>query len=81
MVRCGRSRSSVISPTSGPDGRLGDYAGTIMRRKLTCWELLAVSGLIVLTGLGSSVAGAQTSSHTQTAQPASATSGSGDYYV
>ena len=52
-----------------------------MRRKLTCWELLALSGLIVLTGLGSSAAGAQTSLHTQTARPASATSGSGDYYV
>jgi len=60
---------------------LGIYAGTIMRGKLTCWGLLALSGLMILTGLGSSVAGAQTSSHSQIVQPASATSGSGEYYV
>jgi hypothetical protein len=52
-----------------------------MRRKLTGRGLLVLSGLIVLTGLGSSVAGAQTSSHSQIVQPASATSGSGEYYV
>ena len=52
-----------------------------MRRYLTFWGLLALSGLIVLTVLGSSAASAQASSHTQTVQPASATSGSGEYYV
>jgi hypothetical protein len=40
-----------------------------------------LSTLIVTMALGLSAASAQTSSHTQTAQPASATSGSGDYYV
>ena len=43
--------------------------------------LLIPLAMIVLTGLGSSVAGAQMGSHSQVAQPASATSGSGEYYV
>jgi hypothetical protein len=44
-------------------------------------RLPVLSTLIVTMALGLSAASAQTSSHTQTAQPASATSGSGDYYV
>src|SRR6516162_1520174 len=56
-----------------------------MRQNLTGWSslrrLLNLWTLIVLTGLGPSVAGAQTSSHAQIVRPASATSGSGDYYV
>ena len=44
-------------------------------------RLLIPLAMIALTGFGLSAAGAQTSSHTQAAQPASATSGSGDYYV
>jgi hypothetical protein len=61
-----------------------------MRRKLTggssSTRLLILLGLIVVTGLGLSVAGAQTSSQSQTIRPANtrsaaATSGSGQYYV
>src|SRR5580693_6281768 len=44
-------------------------------------RLLALLTLIVTAGLGLSAAGAQTGSHTQAVQPASATSGSGEYYV
>jgi len=60
-----------------------------MRQKLTgrgsSTRLLMLLGLIVLTGLGLSVAGAQTSSQSQIVRPATtsgatATSGSGQYY-
>jgi len=43
--------------------------------------LIIPLGLIALTGVGLPAASAQTSSHTQVVQPASATSGSGEYYV
>jgi hypothetical protein len=56
-----------------------------MRRKLTggssSTRLLNLLALIVVTGLGLSVAGAQTSSQSQTIRSAAATSGSGQYYV
>jgi hypothetical protein len=52
-----------------------------MWQKLTCSGLLALSGLIVLMGLGSSMAGAQTRSQSQNTGTAAATSGSGEYYV
>jgi hypothetical protein len=55
-----------------------------MRQKLigrSSARLLIPFSMIVLTGLGTSVAAAQTSSHTQIVQPANATSGSGEYYV
>jgi hypothetical protein len=52
-----------------------------MWQKLTCSGLLALSGLIVLMGLGSSIAGAQTHSQSQNTGTAAATSGSGEYYV
>jgi hypothetical protein len=44
-------------------------------------RLLSPLALIVLTGLGLSVAGAQTSSQSQNTRSAAATSGSGQYYV
>jgi len=55
-----------------------------MRQKLigrSSARLLIPLSMIALAGLGLSVAGAQTSSHTQIVQPANATSGSGEYYV
>jgi len=57
-----------------------------MRRKLTARGLLILSGWITLTGLGLSVAGAQTSSQSHVLRQANttsaaATSGSGQYYV
>jgi hypothetical protein len=55
-----------------------------MRQKLigrSSARLLIPLSMIALTGLGLSAANAQTSSHTQAVQPASATSGSGEYYV
>jgi hypothetical protein len=53
---------------------------TLMGRSSST-RLPVFSTLIVTMVLGLSVASAQTSSHTKIAQPASATSGSGDYYV
>jgi hypothetical protein len=59
--------------------------GDIMERKLigrsSSTRLLIPLALIFLPGLGLSVAGAQTSSQSQIVRPASATSGSGQYYV
>jgi hypothetical protein len=52
-----------------------------MKRKLIGRSLLIPLAMIASTGLGLSAAGAQTSSHVQSAQAASGTSGSGDYYV
>ena len=50
-------------------------------RSCSAQLLIIPLGLIALTGVGLPAASAQTSSHTQIVQPASATSGSGDYYV
>ena len=50
-------------------------------RRSSSTRLVMPLALTVLTGLGLSVASAQTSSHAQIVRPASATSGSGQYYV